>query len=156
KMGLLVWQDMPSGDRSVRDRQPDLMRTPESAKEYELELRRMIDGRFNHPSIIMWVVFNEGWGQFDTPRITAETKRYDPSRLVNGARGGNAHKGVGDVHDIHIYPGPGSPQPEPARAAVLGEFGGLGLGVDGHTWAKKPWGYRGTASSEDLTRKYER
>jgi Glycosyl hydrolases family 2, TIM barrel domain len=156
KLGLLVWQDMPSGDRSVRDGQPDLVRTPESAKQYEVELRRMIDGRFNHPSIIMWVVFNEGWGQFDTARITNETKRYDPSRLVNCASGWNDHKGIGDVHDIHVYPGPGSPPPEPTRAAVLGEFGGLGLGVDGHTWSKNTWGYRPTTSSEDLTRKYER
>jgi hypothetical protein len=156
KLGLLVWQDMPSGDKSVRVGRPDLVRSPESAKQYEFELRRMIDGRFNHPSIIMWVVFNEGWGQFDTARITQETKRYDPSRLVNCASGWNDFKGVGDVHDIHVYPGPGAPQPEAARAAVLGEFGGLGLGVDGHTWAKKTWGYRGTSSKEDLTRKYER
>jgi hypothetical protein len=63
---------------------------------------------------------------------------------------------AGDVHDIHVYPGPASPKPEPKRAAVLGEFGGLGLGVDGHTWSKQTWGYRGTASQEDLTRKYER
>jgi hypothetical protein len=63
---------------------------------------------------------------------------------------------VGDVHDVHAYPGPSSPAPEPKRAAVLGEFGGLGLGVDGHTWAEKTWGYRGTASQDDLTRKNER
>jgi hypothetical protein len=156
KLGLLVWQDMPSGDKSIRPGQPDIIRSPESAKQYEHELHRMIDGRFNHPCIIMWVVFNEGWGQFDTVRITKETKQYDPSRLVNCASGWNDFKGVGDVHDIHVYPGPGSPQPEPTRAAVLGEFGGLGLGVDGHTWAKKTWGYRGTSSKEDLTRKYER
>jgi len=54
-----------------------------------------------------------------------------------------------------VYPGPGSSEPEPRRAAVLGEFGGLGLGVDGHTWTNKTWGYRGTKSSDDLTRKYE-
>src|SRR5262249_2454890 len=63
---------------------------------------------------------------------------------------------VGDVHDIHVYPGPGSPKPESSRAAVLGEFGGLGLKVDGHTWETKTWGYRGTKSKEDLTRKYEK
>src|SRR5207237_2677479 len=73
KLGLLVWQDMPSGDRSVRVGQPDVVRSPESAKQYETELKRMIDGRFNHPSIIMWVVFNEGWGQFATTRVTNHT-----------------------------------------------------------------------------------
>jgi hypothetical protein len=155
RLGLLVWQDMPSGDRSISPNQPDIVRTPESAQQYELELKRMIDGLHNHPSIILWVVFNEGWGQFDTARITKWTKDYDPSRLVDCASGW-ADRKVGDVHDIHVYPGPGSPPPEPKRAAVLGEFGGLGLGVDGHTWAKQTWGYQGTASQADLTRKYER
>ncbi|WP_406697386.1 sugar-binding domain-containing protein [Singulisphaera sp. Ch08] len=156
RLGLLVWQDMPSGDKSVAPGKPDLVRTPESAKQYEAELRAMIDGFSNHPSIIMWVVFNEGWGQFETARMTALTKSLDPSRLANGASGWNDHPGVGDVHDIHVYPGPAAPPVEPKRAAVLGEFGGLGLGVDGHTWAEKTWGYRGAASKDDLTRKYER
>jgi hypothetical protein len=156
KLGLLVWQDMPSGDRSIRGKDPDLKRTPESAQQYERELKRMIDGLHNHPSVIMWVIFNEGWGQFDTVRLTKWAKEYDPSRLVNSASGWTDRQ-VGDVHDIHVYPGPGSPQPEPTRAAVLGEFGGLGLGVDGHTWSQgKNWGYRPTQSSADLTRKYEK
>ncbi len=155
KLGLLVWQDMPSGDKSIGGNDPDLQRSPESAKQYELELQHMIDGLRNHPSIILWVVFNEGWGQFDTVRITEWTKKYDPSRLVDCASGWTDRK-VGDVHDIHVYPGPGSPKPEPKRAAVLGEFGGLGLKVDGHTWEKKTWGYKGASSKEDLTRKYER
>jgi predicted amidohydrolase YtcJ len=155
KLGLLVWQDMPSGDASIRDNQPDLVRTAESAKQYELELKRMIDGLHNHPCIVTWVVFNEGWGQFDTERIVKLTKEYDPTRLVDCASGWT-DRGVGDVHDIHVYPGPGSPAPEEKRAAVLGEFGGLGLGVDGHSWAKKTWGYLGTKDSAELTRKYER
>jgi hypothetical protein len=155
KLGLLVWQDMPSGDKSVNPGKPDLVRTKASAKQYERELKAMIDGFHNHPCIVMWVVFNEGWGQFDTARITAWTKKHDPTRLVNCASGWNDRK-VGDVHDIHVYPGPGAPPAEPKRAGVLGEFGGLGLGVDGHTWAKKTWGYRGASSKADLTRKYER
>src|SRR5262249_59412277 len=154
KLGLLVWQDMPSGDKGVASGKGEITRTPESAKQYELELKRMIDGLSNHPSIIMWVVFNEGWGQFDTVRITEWTKKYDPTRLANCASGWNDMK-TGDVHDIHVYPGPGAPPPEPQRAGVLGEFGGLGLGVDGHTWSSKTWGYRGTKSQDELTRKYE-
>jgi hypothetical protein len=155
KLGLLVWQDMPSGDKGVAPGKGEIVRSPESARQYELELKRMIDSLHNHPCIIMWVVFNEGWGQFDTTRITRWTKDYDPSRLVNCASGWNDMK-VGDVHDIHVYPGPGAPAPEPTRAAVLGEFGGLGLRVDGHTWTNKTWGYRGTQTKEELTRKYER
>jgi hypothetical protein len=155
KLGLIVWQDMPSGDRSVARGKGEITRTPESARQYELELRRLVDGLHNHPCIVMWVVFNEGWGQFDTMRITEWTKKHDPSRLVDCASGWNDFP-TGDVHDIHVYPGPGAPNPEPTRAAVLGEFGGLGLPVDGHTWEKKTWGYRSTKDKEDLTRKYER
>jgi hypothetical protein len=154
KLGLLVWQDMPSGDKSVRDGQGQITRSPESARQYELELQRMIEGRGNHPCIVMWVPFNEGWGQFDTTRVVELVKKHDPWRLVDPASGWNDYP-CGDVHDIHVYPGPGSPQPEEKRAAVLGEFGGLGLKIDGHTWENKTWGYRGTKDSADLTRKYE-
>ena len=79
----------------------------------------------------------------------------DPSRLVNNASGWT-DKNCGDVIDVHNYPGPGSPVPEENRAAVLGEFGGLGLAVDGHTWSNKTWGYKDTQDHEDLTRNYEK
>lgn len=155
KLGLLVWQDMPSGDRGIGPKDADLKRSKESAAIYERELRRMMDSFHNHPSIIGWVIFNEGWGQFDTVRLAAWTKKHDPSRLVDSASGWT-DRGVGDVHDVHVYPGPGAPPPEEKRAAFLGEFGGLGLGIDGHTWTGKTWGYRGTRDKADLTRKYER
>jgi hypothetical protein len=155
RLGLMVWQDMPSGDRGISGNQPDLERTPASARQYEQELKAMIDGLRNSSAVIGWVVFNEGWGQFDTVRITKWTGQYDETRLVDCASGWTDRR-VGDVHDIHVYPGPGSPDLEPARAAFLGEFGGLGLPIDGHTWTNKTWGYRGTKSKEDLTRKYEK
>jgi hypothetical protein len=155
RLGLLVWQDMPSGDRSVAPGKGAIKRSEASANQFEHELRRMIDGLRNHPCIVMWVPFNEGWGQYDTPRIVEHVRRLDRSRLVNNASGWNDMK-CGDVHDIHVYPGPGSPKPEKDRAAVLGEFGGLGLRIAGHTWTKETWGYRGTRDKEDLTRRYER
>src|SRR5437867_11933159 len=74
RLGLLVWQDMPSGDRYIGSRDPDIKRTEESARQFDLELKRLIDGRGNHPCIVMWVVFNEGWGQFDTARVAAWVK----------------------------------------------------------------------------------
>jgi hypothetical protein len=101
----------------------------------------------------MWVVFNEGWGQYDTERLTRQVKEWDPSRLVNNASGWT-DRSVGDVIDVHSYPAPRAPQPEAARAAVVGEFGGISLGVDGHTWTKKIWGYQGAASQDQLTRRY--
>lgn len=146
-LGLLVWQDMPS--TSLRG-----LRSPESAQQFERELRAMIDGRRNHPSIVMWVPFNEGWGQYDTPRIVQWIKAYDPSRLVDNASGWT-DSGSGDVIDVHRYPGPGSPKPEAARAAVLGEFGGLGLPLPNHTWQRQAnWSYRGFTTPDALTAAY--
>ena len=87
KLGILVWQDMPSGDRYISRSMPDVDRSEESALQFEYELKRMIETKYNNPSIIIWVPFNEGWGQFDTERITALIKDYDPTRLVNSASG---------------------------------------------------------------------
>ena len=145
RLGLLIWQDMPSANN----------RTPESKKQFEKELKALVETHRNHPSIIMWVVFNEGWGQHDTERLTAWVKEMDPSRLVNNASGWTDKK-VGDVIDIHSYPVPKSPKPEPSRAAVLGEFGGLGLGLEGHTWQKEHWGYKGVTGPDQLTGQYEK
>ena len=150
RLGLLVWQDMPSAGNE----------TPESHGQFEVELRRLIEGRRNHPAIIMWVVFNEGWGQHDTPYYARLVKRLDPSRLVNSVSGfqnGGERKDpkVGDVVDIHDYVGPGAYWPDPVRASVLGEFGGLGLVIPGHTWPGKGWGYRMSADRDALTREYD-
>lgn len=130
KLGLLVWQDMPSGNNT----------TPQGRTQFEVELQRMIEGRRNHPSIIMWVLFNEGWGQYDTERLAGWIKSLDSSRLVDNASGWT-DKRVGSVIDMHSYPGPEAPPRESDRAAVLGEFGGLGLGLPGHTWSTNFWGY---------------
>jgi beta-galactosidase/beta-glucuronidase len=157
KLGLLVWQDMPSGDREAGNRPGrEIRRSKESAEIYDRELKAIIDARRNHPCIVMWVPFNEGWGQFDTVRVAEWVKKYDPSRLVNCASGWNDFP-TGDVHDIHVYRGPGSPKPEEKRAAVLGEFGGLGLPLKGHTWVEsdRNWGYGGALrNAEELTRTY--
>ena len=149
KLGLLVWQDMPCGNSYTDKPQPI------DKPQFKSELLNMVKNRWNHPSIIMWVVVNENQGQHDTEALVAEVKALDPSRLVNNASG-NDDKNCGDVIDKHSYPGPESPKPEENRAAVLGEFGGLGLPVDGHTWTKKTWGYEGTKNIEDLTKGYEK
>ena len=144
RLGLLVWQDMPSGNN----------REAEGKTQFETELERLIATHLNHPSIIVWVVFNEGWGQFDTERLAALVKKRDPSRLVNNASGWDDRR-AGDLFDIHSYPKPKSPEADPARAIVLGEFGGLGLAIPGHTWKKEHWGYQGMKDRAELTSKYE-
>jgi glycosyl hydrolase family 2 len=144
RLGMLVWQDMPSGENT----------TPGGQAEFERELRAMIDARRNHPSIVMWVPFNEGWGQHDTEKYVAWLKAYDPTRLVNNATGWT-DKGVGDLVDIHSYPGPTMPPLEPRRAAALGEFGGLGLPLEGHTWLDKGnWGYRSFTTLDAMNAAY--
>ncbi len=154
-LGLLVWQDMPSSEPYIGPNDPDAHRSKESTAQYEAELTSMIAAHRNHPCIVIWVPFNEGWGQFDTGRIVDLVRKLDPSRLVNSASGWTDRK-VGDVIDWHRYPAPGSPAPEPKRAAVLGEFGGLGLAIPGHLWKADHWGYKGMRDPEDLTRTYEK
>ena len=149
ELGMLVWQDMPSGDKYIGGADPDVDRTPESASQFEAELTGVVRLLENQPCVVAWVPFNEGWGQFDTARMVSFLRRLDPTRLVNSVSGWT-DRGVGDMHDIHAYPGPGSPAPEARRAAVLGEFGGLGLMVKGHTWKGDGWGYRSMDSPAAL------
>ncbi len=144
KLGLLVWQDMPSAENKTED----------GRKGFETELGRLVETHRNHPSVIMWVVFNEGWGQYDTQRLTTMVEQMDPSRLVNNASGWTDMK-VGDVGDIHSYPKPKVPPGDSKRAAVLGEFGGLGLAIPNHTWEKQHWGYKGMKDREQLASQYE-
>jgi hypothetical protein len=144
RLGVLVWQDMPSGDNA----------TPASQAAFARELERVVSALANHPSIVMWVPFNEGWGQHATDTTVAAIRALDTTRLVNNASGWT-DKGVGDVHDVHHYPGPGMPEPASARAAVLGEFGGLGLPLAGHTWVEEGnWGYRGFGDRDSLVAAY--
>lgn len=150
ELGLLVWQDMPSGDKYIGGSDPDVARTAESAAQFEQELAAVVDSLRSHPCLVMWVPFNEGWGQFDTARIAELCRTLDPTRLVNSASGWT-DRGVGDVHDLHAYPGPAAPDPEAKRASVLGEFGGLGLVEKGHMWKGDGWGYRSMDSREELT-----
>jgi hypothetical protein len=143
KLGLLVWQDMPSGNNT----------TPESRTQFEMEMQRMVEGRFNHPSLVVWVLFNEGWGQYDTERLATWVKSMDPSRLVDDSSGWT-DKRVGDMIDMHSYPGPDCPLAESDRATVLGEFGGLSLGFPGHTWSKQFWGYLPMPDAATLMLRY--
>jgi hypothetical protein len=144
RLGMLVWQDMPSG--------PD--KPAENRAVFAPELEHVIDALRSYTSIIMWVPFNEGWGQHETERYVAWLKQRDPSRLVNNTSGWT-DTGVGDVSDVHSYPGPAMPVLEDKRAAVLGEFGGLGLPLEGHTWIDKGnWGYRSYKSPDELGQAY--
>lgn len=169
QVGILVWQDMPSGmiDGGPQHRRPqfltremkeDRLHSQSAKTQYELEYRRMIDALDCFPSIVMWVPFNEGWGQYDTERIAKWTKNYDPTRLVNSVSGWY-DVGAGDTMDTHVYhpERQNYPAPEPGRAPVLGEFGGFGLPVEGHLWwtNKRNWGYLTFTNQTEMVAQYQ-
>lgn len=165
KLGMLVWQDMPSGDLGnhweqrpgITGKETDKNRTPESEEIFRTEWKAIMDANYNFPSIVVWVPFNEAWGQFKTEEITEWTMKYDPSRLVNSASGGNFYP-TGHIIDMHNYPDPVMPKPDlfgKTQVIVLGEFGGLGLPVENHTWQdKNNWGYQSFKNKDELATRY--
>ena len=167
KLGILVWQDMPNGDKSADWRGPsgydgrEMQRSAQSANQFYREWKAIMDANYNKPSIVMWVPFNEAWGQFNTVDVINWTMDYDSSRLVNGPSGGNFFP-AGHTVDQHQYPGPSMPDANihapviiKDRVLVLGEFGGLGLPIEGHLWREdNNWGYRKYTSREELLKNY--
>ena len=160
KEGILVWQDMPSGDMDnqwkprVYNGGTDRQRTEASIANYYQEWKEIMDLCISNPSVVVWVPFNEAWGQFDTEKVVAWTQAYDPSRLVNPASGGN-HRPCGDILDLHNYPGPDMFLFDPIRVNVLGEYGGIGLAVEDHLWwNKRNWGYIQFKNSDEVTAEY--
>lgn len=162
QMGIIVWQDMPSGDKNPewQNRKyfegTELTRSPESEANYRKEWKEIIDCLYSYPCIGTWVPFNEAWGQFKTREIAEWTKQYDPTRLVNPASGGN-HYTCGDMLDLHNYPGPKMYLYDAQRATVLGEYGGIGLVLKDHLWEPdRNWGYVQFNTSAEATAEYLR
>lgn len=160
KEGILVWQDMPSGDMGNQwaphtyNGGTDKERSSASIANYYQEWKEIMDLCVSHPSVVVWVPFNEAWGQFDTEKVAEWTKNYDPSRLVNPASGGN-HRACGDILDLHNYPGPSMFLFDPQRVTVLGEYGGIGLPLENHLWwNKRNWGYVQFKNSDEVTAEY--
>jgi hypothetical protein len=159
KLGMLVWQDMPNGNLQpgepnslrVEPGGPDAVRPADSAQQFESELKEMIETLRVFPSIVAWVPFNEGWGQYDTARITKFVREFDTSRLVNSVSGWT-DRNVGDMRDVHHYPGPALEPAGKGRAAVLGEFGGISMAVEGHLWVtdRRNWGYATRGKKDEL------
>lgn len=170
KLGIMVWQDMPSGMavipeegkirpahvQHIKEEDPDLNMSTQDAAQFELELRRMIDIHYNSPSIVMWVPFNEGWGQYATCRIADAVKKLDPTRLVN-AISGFALRPCGDIYDIHTYQTEvRTPPVSLDMASVIGEYGGVGYPIPDHLWnpAVRDKGYQTYNSPEELLENY--
>ena len=164
RLGMLVWQDMPAiqfgGEEDWRDRewyasgngtQPAAVETA-----FKNEWHSIISQHYNSPSVIMWTPFNERWGQFKTSEIVYYTRQQDDTRIINSASGGNYHRGVGDIVDLHTYVDPVINFDDPDRPLVLGEYGGLGLNIEGHRWYERfATLYNDNGSIEGVTSRYE-
>ncbi len=146
KLGLMVWQDMPSANSYTRNPQPlDKL-------AYEKQLVSVVTSHWNAPSIVMWLIFNEGQGYYDPQRLVNATKQLDPSRLVN-RNSGLDHRddlGISDIVDAHSYPPPAAPAPTEGQATVCGEYGGIGYVIKGHNWKGDNWGYVTVPSQQEL------
>lgn len=139
RMGLLVWQDMvsPASSENV------------NKSQFEVELRAMLKEFQPFPSIVLWTMFNESWGQFDTERITNLAMELDPYRLVACASGWNDFE-VGHIKDGHSYPAPWCDK-NTTRIAVCGEYGGTSLSIEGHTWRADEGVYQTVQNKKELT-----
>ena len=161
KLGMLVWQDMPSGnvdgsgswDSGKMDGGSDTKRTDFSKENYRREWVEIIENLKFFQCIIIWTPFNEAWGQFQTESIVKLTRQTDNTRLVNAASGGN-HRKCSDFVDIHPYPDPRYFFKYDSLINVIGEFGGLGLEIKNHTWKDNNWSYYMVKNEEELTGNY--
>ncbi|MEC8547291.1 MAG: sugar-binding domain-containing protein [Bacteroidota bacterium] len=179
-LGILVWQDMPSGGKMVEkingpttnkrgDKKyytnlqhvgrtdGDLNKNINESIQFETELRKMINIHYNSPSIVVWVPFNEGWGQYDTCRISDLVKALDSTRLVIPTSGWSL-RNCGDIYDIHTYDVDLKKPPyHQDRATVIGEYGGIGLPIKKNLWNPNTinWGYQTYNSQKELIESYE-
>ena len=155
--GISKENKMPVPAEGIGFSKEDMNKRSEDADQFEWELRRMIDTHYNAPCIVMWVPFNEGWGQYSTCRIVNAIKNLDPSRLVDAASGWEIRP-CGDIFDIHSYDEDIEvPATSREEASVLGEMGGIGYPVEGHLWnpEMRNWGYQNYVSEKELLDAYK-
>ena len=161
RLGMVVWQDMPSMFGEGNGWQPrgffqgeEITVSKKFEETYRKEWKEIMESLHSYPCIAIWVPFNEAWGQFKTKEITEWTKSMDPSRLVNSASGGN-YFDCGDIVDSHDYGNPIMYMFNNQKVNVVGEYGGIGCAVDGHLWVKdKNWGYGKMRSQEEVTKRF--
>ena len=163
RLGILVWQDMPNGGPSPEWQNnryfngAEAERTARSEEQFRREWKEIIFQLYFLLSVVLWVPFNEAWGQFKTAEIARWTKDYDPTRIVNAASGGNFYPDAGEVLDIHSYPHPRFYLFDIGRVNVIGEYGGIGLPLEGHLWQPdRNWGYVRFKNAGEVTDEYVR
>lgn len=176
KLGMIVWQDMPNGGgdynmmfvtylpnvlesaaRGIKDNHYSWFKREdkEGREQYYTDLKGMVTQLYNHPSIAVWVPFNEGWGQFDANKATELIRSLDNTRFVNEACGWFDQHG-GDMFSIHNYIKKLKCKPQKDRVVALTEYGGYAYPVPGHLACEKEFGYKAYKSKEELTANYRR
>lgn len=166
RLGMLVWQDMPNTyDNDGKpwnyhefDKVDDSAFPEEGKANYYHEWGEILRSNRTFPCIVVWVPFNEAWGQFDTKAVVEFTRSLDDTRLIDYASGGNFYTGsFGDIHDIHNYPDPVLYLYDQSRVNVLGEYGGVGWPVEGHLWQTDGnWGYIQYKDADEVMNVYEK
>lgn len=165
RLGMLVWQDMPSiadnstnvWDNRTYENGTDTPVPDDAKANYYKEWGEIMSSFKVFPCIVTWVPFNEAWGQFDTEDVVKFTRAQDPTRLINYASGGNFVKCSGDILDLHNYPHPEMYLYDKDYINVLGEYGGIGWPVEGHLWQPdRNWGYVQFKSADEVLDTYEK
>ncbi len=165
RLGMLVWQDMPSiadnstnvWDNRTYENGTDTPVPDDAKANYYKEWGEIMSAFKVFPCIVTWVPFNEAWGQFDTEEVVKFTRAQDPTRLINYASGGNFVKCSGDILDLHNYPHPEMYLYDKDYINVLGEYGGIGWPVEGHLWQPdRNWGYVQFKSADEVLDTYEK
>ena len=152
KLGLMVWQDMPSPNSYLSNA------PPVDKAAFEKQIGKVIEANWNSPAIVSWVMINEGQGAYDEAKFVQIARSFDSSRLINrhsgGGNDGPPKSDVGEIDDVHIYPAPGAPNPSSNQAIVVGEYGGIGFPIKGHMWKDENWGYTKVSTPADLEEQY--
>lgn len=165
QIGMMVWQDMPSFAGNNLNKWgihnygegTDFPATPQAKANYYKEWGEIIAQVRKFPCVVMWVPFNEAWGQFDTKAVVDFTRTQDPTRLINMSSGGSWEPDCGDIMDNHHYPYPAMYLWETKMANVVGEYGGIGLPLEGHLWQPdRNWGYVQYKSGDEVLDEYSR
>ncbi|WP_343228028.1 glycoside hydrolase family 2 protein [Stakelama flava] len=164
RLGMLIWQDMPSGggeDQFLAGTSKyQAVFSDDAMAQQQKELADMVGDLRAFPSIVLWVINNEGWGEYNSAALARFVKGIDPSRLIDADSGWvDTAPDVSDVYDIHTYEDvPKTPPHMANRAIVLGEYGGIGLPVEGHIWrpGKRNWGYQTATSEDDYVARFSR
>lgn len=165
QIGMMVWQDMPSFAGNNLNKWgihnygegTDFPATPMTKANYYKEWGEIIAQVRKFPCVVMWVPFNEAWGQFDTKAVVDFTRAQDPTRLINMSSGGSWEPDCGDIMDNHHYPYPAMYLWETKMANVVGEYGGIGLPLEGHLWQPdRNWGYVQYKNGDEVLDEYSR